>query len=379
MAGVVHLEMSTLLRFAIAQQVSDIHLKPGRPPMFRRSVQLELAPSKGHPVVTEQEILAFLRQALSEKDFEILEKTGSVDAGYGEHGVGRFRITAFRGLYGIQAVLRVIPARIPTLQELNLPSAIEKVVENRRGLVLITGATGQGKSTTLASLLDLINRQWACHIVTVEDPIEHVIEDRRAIVTQRQVGKDTRSFYDGLREAFRQDPDIIVVGEMRDKETIETALVAAETGHLVFSTMHTLDAKETLNRIMSAFPAEEREYAKGMLASTIVAVISQRLVQGKQGRLPAVEIMLGTARVKDLIKRGAPPEEIVETIAQGYSQYGTQTFDQSLMFLFKSGKITLEEAMKHCSNPSDFLLRVKGISSESATPLDVLGKKDERF
>jgi len=347
--------------------------------MFRRRVQLDLATPKGQPVVSEQEILGLLRQTLSDRDFEILDKTGCVDVGYGEQGLGRFRITVFRSLYGVQAVFRVIPARIPTIQELNLPPALEKILQNRRGLVLITGATGQGKSTTLAALLDLINKQWACHIVTVEDPIEHVIEDRRAIVTQRQVGKDTRSFYDGLREALRQDPDVIVIGEMRDKETIETALVAAETGHLVFSTMHTLDAKETLNRIMSAFPAEEREYAKGMLASTLVAVVSQRFVQGKEGRLPAVEIMFGTARIKDLIKKGAPPEDIVETIAQGHSQYGMQTFDQSLMFLFRSGKITLEEALKHCSNPSDFLLRVKGITSETAPSLDVLGKEDEGF
>ncbi len=361
------LDLSALLRFAVAQGVSDIHMKPGRTPAFRRGAAVDLVGPKGMQVLTERDILGLFEGVLEEHHRVRLKETGEVDLAWGEAGVGRFRINLFRGRVGHQAVLRVIPARIPTVSELGLPRVVEQIAQERRGLVLVTGAAGQGKTTTLAAMADLINRQRACHIVTIEDPIEYVVEDRRAVVTQREVGTDTRSFYDGLRAALRQDPDVIIVGEMRDRETIETALTAAETGHLVLSTLHTLDARETVNRVLAVFDQASRDYARTLMASVLRAVISQRLVtraDGK-GRVPAVEVLIATARVRDLLKTPDGADQLPEVIARGYSQYGMQTFDQSLLALFREGRITYDEALAHCSNPSDFALRVKGITSQS--------------
>ncbi len=361
------LDLSGLLKFAVAQGVSDIHLKPGRTPVFRRGAAVDLVGPRGMPVLTERDVLALFEGLLADHHRARLAEAGEVDLAWGETGVGRFRINLFRGRAGHQAVLRVIPVRIPTLADLGLPRVVETITQERRGLVLVTGATGQGKTTTLAALADQINRQRACHIVTIEDPIEYVVEDRRAVVTQRQVGLDTRSFHDGLRAALRQDPDVIIVGEMRDRETIETALTAAETGHLVLSTLHTTDARETVNRILAVFEPSAREYARVLMASVLRAVVSQRLVtraDGK-GRVPAVEVLIATGRVRDLLKAPDGVDELPEAIARGHSQYGMQTFDQSLLALFREGRITYDEALTHCSNPSDFALRVKGISSQS--------------
>jgi len=360
-------DLPALLKFAIAQGISDIHLKPGRPPVFRRGAAMDLVGPRGMQVLSEADILGLLQGVLDDRARGRLSEAEEVDLGWGERGLGRFRINLFRGRDGLQAVLRVIPAYIPTLQELGLPRVLEAIAKERRGLVLVTGAAGQGKTTTLAALADLINRQRACHIITIEDPIEYVIEDRRSIVTQRQVGTDTRSFRDGLRAALRQDPDVIIVGEMRDRETIHTALTAAETGHLVLSTLHTTDARETVNRVMAAFESSEREYARVLMASALQAVVSQRLIpraDGK-GRVPAVEVMIATARIRDLLKDPDGADQIPEAIAKGHSQYGMQTFDQSLMALYQEHRIRYEEALSHCSNPSDFALRMKGISSQS--------------
>lgn len=366
------LQRLSLLRFALSNNVSDIHLKPGRVPVVRRGAAVELAGLRGMPVLTEADISALLEDLLTPQHKSTLEERGEVDLVWGEPGLGRFRINLFRGRVGLQAALRVIPERIPTIAELGLPKVVEQIAQERRGLVLVTGAAGQGKSTTLAAIADTINRSRACHIVTIEDPIEYIIEDRRAIVTQRQVGTDTRSFYEGLRAALRQDPDVIVVGEMRDRETIETALIAAETGHLVLSTLHTLDARETVNRVLAVFRDAEKDYARYMLAAVLKAIISQRLVKradGK-GRVPAVEILIATARVRDLLKTPGGGDEIPETIARGHAQYGMQTFDQSLLGLFREGQITYEEALAHCTNPADFALKVRGISSQSGFELD---------
>lgn len=373
-------DLPELLRFSVAQGISDIHLKPGRPLIFRRGVSMDLVGPKNLSVLEPEDVLKLLKDVIQDHHRLILREKGQVDLGWGIEGIGRFRINIFRSRVGVQAAIRVVPALIPSLQELNLPKVLNQIATERRGLILVTGAAGQGKSTTLAAMADLINRTRACHIITIEDPIEYVIEDRRALVTQREVGTDTESFAAGLRAALRQDPDVIVVGEMRDRETIETALLAAETGHLVLSTLHTIDARETLNRVVSVFNQWEQVQARLLMASVLRAVISQRLVpraDGK-GRVPACEVMIVTARIKDLLKTPDGEDKLQEAIAQGYKQYGMQTFDQSLMLLYRSGHIKLEDALAHCSNPADFSLRIKGIGAgTSADPFaEALSEKE---
>ena len=358
-----------LLKFSISQGVSDIHLKPGRPPVFRRNGPLDLVSPKGMPLLESVDILRLFDEVLTDQHRLVLQERGQVDLGWGEQGIGRLRINLFRSRLGTQAVMRVVPAQIPTLQELNLPRVLMNIANERRGLVLVTGTTGAGKSTTLAAVADQINRVRACHIVTIEDPIEYVIEDRRSIVTQREVGTDTASFAEGLRAALRQDPDVIIVGEMRDRETIEVALHAAETGHLVFSTLHTIDARETLTRVLSVFSAGELQHARLQLAEVLRAVVSQRLVPraDRLGRVPAVEVLIVTARVRDLLMEPDAMDEIMDAIAAGQAQYGMQTFDQSLMGLYRDGLVTYEDALSYCTNPADFALRLKGITPGAPT------------
>lgn len=359
------MELESLLRFAMAQGLSDVHLKPGRPPIFRRGNAMDLVSPRNTALLETKDIHALMDPIFEEHHRILLREQGGVDLGWGLPGVGRFRINVFRSRLGLQAVLRVVPARIPSLQDLGLPQVLTNLANERRGLVLVTGATGQGKSTTLAGLVDQINRTRACHIVTIEDPIEFVIEDRRAVVTQREVLTDVPTFAAGLRSALRQDPDVVLLGEMRDRETIETALQAAETGHLVLSTLHTLDARETVNRILSVFERHEHQQVRLMLSAVLRAVVSQRLLSRKDGsgRVPAIELLLATPRVKDLLKEVAGPDDIPATIAQSQAQYGMQTFDQSLMGLYRDGRISYEEAMAHASSPADFALRLKGIAT----------------
>jgi twitching motility protein PilT len=262
-------------------------------------------------------------------------------------------------------VMRVIPFKILPFESLNLPKVLEKIAMNERGLILVTGTTGSGKSTTLASMIDYINTNRTCHIVTIEDPIEFLIRDKRSIINQREIGTDTMSFAVAMRAVLRQDPDVIMVGEMRDLETMETALTAAETGHLVLSTLHTLDATESINRIVGSFPPHQQKQIRIQLASVLRAVISQRLVPRAdgRGRVPAVEIMINTAFIRELIEDKDRTKEIPEVIAKSHISWGMQTFDQSLMFLFKNKLITYEEALRQATNKDDFALRVQGISS----------------
>jgi twitching motility protein PilT len=295
------------------------------------------------------------------------EEFREADLAYGIPGLGRFRVNVFqqRGTVGI--VFRVIPFGVKSMDQLHLPKVIEKIAMENRGLILVTGTTGSGKSTTLASMIDYINSNNTCHIMTIEDPIEFLIRDRRSIVNQREIGVDTQSFANALRAALRQDPDVILVGEMRDFETIETALTAAETGHLVMSTLHTLDATETINRIISVFPPYQQKQVRLQLSSILKAVISQRLVpraDGK-GRVPALEVMIATARVRECIGDKDRTKELHDCIAKGFTTYGMQTFDQSLMHLVKQNLVTYEEALKHVSNADDFALRFRGIASTS--------------
>src|SRR5690606_785617 len=308
---------------------------------------------------------------------ERFEANRECDLAYGIAGLGRFRVNVFqqRGTIGI--VFRVIPFGVKTIEQLHLPKVVESIANEQRGLILVTGTTGSGKSTTLAAMIEHINSSRTCHIMTIEDPIEFLIRDRRSIVNQREIGVDTQSFANALRAALRQDPDVILLGEMRDYETIETALLAAETGHLVLSTLHTLDATETINRIISVFPPYQQKQVRLQLTSILRGVISQRPVpraDGK-GRVPALEVMVSTARVRELSADKDRTKELHDAIAKGYTTYGMQTFDQSLMHLVKSGLVTYEEALKHVSNPDDFALRFRGIASTSDGTWDDFDKE----
>ena len=386
------MELNEILKIALKGGASDIHLKPGLPPMFR--VDGSLVPLKNGERMTPDQVSAMAMTTMNEVQKQRFEDTREVDLAYGIPGLGRFRVNVFqqRGTIGI--VFRVIPFGVKSIDQLFLPKIIEKIAMEQRGLVLVTGTTGSGKSTSLAAMIDYINSNRTCHIMTIEDPIEFLIRDRRSIVNQREIGVDTQSFANALRAALRQDPDVILVGEMRDFETIETALTAAETGHLVMSTLHTLDATETINRIISVFPPYQQKQVRIQLASILKAVISQRLVpraDGK-GRVPALEVLISSARVRECISDKDRTKEISDAIAKGYTTYGMQSFDQSLMQHVKQKLITYEEALKHVSNPDDFALRFRGIASTSdgtwddfeeagnaeAKPDDGLGESDEK-
>jgi twitching motility protein PilT len=286
-----------------------------------------------------------------------------LDMAYGVAGLGRFRVNVFQQRGNVGMVLRVIPTKIRTLEELFLPKVIDKICDEARGIVLVTGTTGSGKTTTLAAMVDRINSARTDHIVTIEDPIEFLHRDKKAFVNQREVEVDTPSFGSALRAALRQDPDVILVGEMRDLETIQTALLAAETGHLVFSTLHTLDATETIQRIIAVFPPPEQKQIRLQMATTLKAVISQRLVRKSDGigRVPAVEVLITTEYIRDCIINQEKTRLIHDAIAAGTSQYGMQTFDQSLYDLYNQGLITLDEALANSTNPDEFKLRIAGI------------------
>jgi twitching motility protein PilT len=291
---------------------------------------------------------------------------------YGVAGLGRFRVNVFQQRGNLGLVLRVVPTKIRTTEELNMPRIVGLICNERRGLVLVTGTTGSGKSTTLASMIDRINSSRTDHIITIEDPIEYLHRDKKGFVNQREVEVDTHNFSAALRAALRQDPDVILVGEMRDLETIGTALLAAETGHLVFSTLHTLDAAETIQRIIAVFPPPEQKQIRLQLASTLKAVISQRLVRKADdiGRVPAVEVLITTAFVRDCLVNPDKTRMIREAISTGTSQYGMQTFDQSLYDLYTQGLVTYEECLAQASNPDEFKLRVQGISSTADVARD---------
>ena len=369
------MELNDILAIAIKGKASDIHLKAGLPPMFR--VDGQLVPLKDARRLPPEEIQRMSYGLMNNFQKEKFQKFNEIDLAYGVPGLGRFRVNIFqqRGTLGI--VLRVIPFKISTIAELLLPKSVEKLSLEQRGLILVTGTTGSGKSTTLAAMIDHINSNRTCHIITIEDPIEFLVRDKRCIVNQREVGVDTMSFGQALRSALRQDPDVILVGEMRDQETIEIALTASETGHLVMSTLHTIDATETINRVVASFPPYQQKQVRLQLGAILSGVISQRLVpraDGK-GRVPALEVLICTSRIRELIEDKDRTKEIHEAIAKGHISYGMQTFDQSLMWLLKNNYITYEEALRQSSNPDDFALRVSGISSTSDSTWDDFEKK----
>ncbi|MBM4334446.1 MAG: type IV pilus twitching motility protein PilT [Deltaproteobacteria bacterium] len=369
------MELNDILTIAIKGLASDIHLKAGLPPLFR--VDGALVPLKNGERLTPEQLHGIATSIMTPGQKNHFDKHHEVDLAYSIAGLGRFRVNAFmqRGTVGI--VFRVIPFGVKTIEQLVMPKVVERVAMEARGLVLVTGTTGSGKSTTLAAMIDYINTNRTCHIITIEDPIEFLIRDKRSIVNQREIGVDTNSFATALRAALRQDPDVILVGEMRDFETIETALMAAETGHLVMSTLHTIDAAETITRIVSVFPPHQQPQIRLQLASIIKGVISQRLVpraDGK-GRVPAVEILVASARVRECIADPEMTKELNDAIAKGFTTYGMQSFDQSLMQHVKAGRVSYEEALQHVSNADDFALRFKGISGTSDSSWDDFDKE----
>ena len=364
------MELNEILGIAMKAKGSDIHLKAGLPPIVRIDGALRAIPNADR--LSSDSVRGMAFSIMNERQKRIFDENYEVDLSYGVPGLGRFRVNAFAQRGTVAMVLRAIPIAIPTLETLNLPPVLKKLALEQRGLILVTGTTGSGKSTTLASMIDYINEHRTCNIITIEDPVEYLHKDKKSLISQREVGFDTLTFGKALTSSLRQDPDVILVGEMRDYETIETALTAAETGHLVLSTLHTLDAAETINRIISVFPPFHQRQVRMQLAGILKGVVSQRLVprsDGK-GRVPAVEIMIGTARIKDCIDDKEKTKQIPEAIAQGFTSYGMQTFDQSLMQLLTQKLISYEEAIRQSSNPDDFALKVSGISSTSDSNWD---------
>src|SRR6266853_616609 len=363
-----------LLRVAISHGASDLHLKVAAFPVMR--IGGELHSLADAPRLKPEDTLDMAFTIMSNRQKQRFKEVFEADIAYGVAGLGRFRANVFQQRGSVSIVLRVIPDQTKNSSELGLPPVIDKIAEQQRGLILVTGATGSGKSTTLAAMIDRINAKRSGHIVTIEDPIEFLHPDKKAFVTQREIDVDTRSFAEALRGALRQDPDVILVGEMRDYETIETALTAAETGHLVLSTLHTLDATETITRIVSSFPSHQQKSVRLQLAGILKSVISMRLVRAAKGagRVPAVEVMVSTGLIRDYIINEEKTYLIREAIAAGTSQYSMQTFDQSLFRLLQSRQISFEEAVHNATNPDEFKMRVSGIlSTEQAIDADDRG------
>lgn len=346
---------------------SDVHLKAGLPPIFR--IKGDLRTVKDVPALTREAIANFAVHVMNDKQRADFEEYLDIDLAYGTPDGVRYRVNLFQQRGSVGMVLRLIPPEVPPFDRLNLPASVLDLVAHSRGVILVTGATGSGKSTTLAAMIDAVNQQHAYHIVTIEDPIEYTFRDKRSVVNQREIGFDTMSFSRALRAAMRQDPDVILVGEMRDFETAQIAITAAETGHLVLSTLHTNDATETINRIISMYPAHQQAQARLSLASVLRGVVSQRLLPRADGKgmVPAVEVMVNTERVREMIEDPARTREIKTAIAEGLHPYGMTSFDQSLAALVKDQLVTYEEAIKHSSSPSDFALLFRGVSSAASS------------
>jgi twitching motility protein PilT len=364
------MHVNDLLKIAVDHGASDLHLKVGTYPMMR--VRGALVPALEDKRLEHEEMVSMAAAVLPVGYRDKFKEYHEVDLAYSVAGLGRFRCNAFQQRGTIGMIFRVIPRNITSIEELSLPPVLKKIAREERGLVLVTGATGSGKTTTLAAMIDEINATRTAHIMTIEDPIEYLHRDKRSVINQREIGVDTTSFSLALRSALRQDPDVILVGEMRDFETIQTALVAAETGHLVFSTLHTLDATETVNRIIAVFPPHQQKQIRLQLASVLRAVVSQRLMPKArgEGRVPAVEVLTSTAFIRDCIADREKTNLIHGAIAQGTSQYGMQTFDQSIFSLYEQHLVELDEALRWASNVDDFKLKVQGISNTSEMARD---------
>ncbi|MGB9807951.1 MAG: type IV pilus twitching motility protein PilT [Thermosulfidibacteraceae bacterium] len=369
--------LTEIAKRAISKRASDIHLKPGNYPVLR--VDGELQREMDFDILKVDFLQDIVSEIVPKKKWPILEEKGSVDFALGLSGVGRFRVNVFRQRGSYAVAMRYIPFEVPPFEELNLPEVILKLALEKRGLILVTGITGSGKSTTLASMLKYIASNRNVNIITLEDPIEYLLKDDLAIISQRELGDDFDDFASALKFALRQDPDVIMVGEMRDLETIRTAILAAETGHLVLSTLHTLDAPETINRIISVFPSHEQEDVRYRLAGILRAIISQRLIPKLGGgRVPACEILINTAAVRECIIDPNRLLEVKALMEKGKEVYGMQTFDQSLLDLYNRGLISLEDTLGNATNPDDLLLKIKGISQVSGD-VTSSGHKIDRF
>jgi len=371
-------QLNELLHIATERKASDVHLKVGAYPVLR--LDGRLIPLQERERLSREWMADTLFGIMTPAQKDLFRKNTDLDMAYSVPGLGRFRVNVYQQRGTMGAVLRVIPMKILTIRELGLPPILEFLSLEPRGLVLVTGTTGSGKSTSLAAMVDHVNTSRNCHIMTIEDPIEYLHRDKLSLVNQREVGFDAASFASALRASLRQDPDVILVGEMRDFETISTALVAAETGHLVLSTLHTADAAETINRVISVFPPHQQQQIRLQLATVLQGIVSMRLVPRADGtgRIPAVEVLIATTQVRECIIAPERTKEITDIIAAGTSQYGMQTFDQALMDLYHRELITYEEAFHQATNPADFALKVRGIQSTEDMSNETFGSKKDQ-
>ncbi len=370
-----------MLRAAVKADATDIHLKVGSPPVFR--VDGTLVFIKEAPSFTQEVLQRMAFSLMNKWQREKYERTFEMDFAYDIDGLSRFRFNVFQQRGTIAMAIRAIPFEIQGFSELNLPPILEKISQEERGLIIATGTTSSGKSTTLAAIIDYINSTRPRHIITIEDPLEYVHRDKKSIIQQREVDIDTLSFTNALRSAMREDPNVILVGEMRDLETMEIAMAAAETGHLVLTTLHTLDAQETINRILTIFPPNQHNQIRYQLSQILKAIISQRLmpIADGRGRVPAVEVLIATARIRECISDPTRTAEIRTAIEEGYLYYGMQTFDQCLFDFYKKGLITYDELMRQATNKDDLALKVSGITSGAdamAEEIDRRGKEQAK-
>ncbi len=369
------MDIDELLKVAIERDASDLHIKAGEPPILR--IHGTLIPLAGLDRLTTKDVESMVGQLINENQKKKLEQDMDLDLAYSLSGYGRFRGSIFLQRGSLAVSLRIIPMGVKTIRELLLPQVIEKICDMPRGMVLVTGTTGSGKTTTLAAMIEHINANRREHIITIEEPIEYLHKDKKSIICQREVGWDVQTFNRGLRAALREDPDIILVGEMRDLDTIETAILAAETGHLVLSTLHTLDAVESVNRIIAAFPPHQQQQIRVQLGAILRGVISMRLIPRADGngRVPAVEVMIATPYIQDCILDPDKTYLIRDAIAAGVSEYQMQTFDQSIYQLYKAGYISFEQGILYSSNPDNFKLRVQGVQSTLDIALETMESK----
>lgn len=371
------MDIRKILREMVERGASDLHLKVGSPPTFRIDGQL-VAMDLPSPTAKEAEELG--DQIMTEEQRADFREDKEIDFAFGLQGVSRFRANLYNQCGTVAMAIRTVPLEIPRFEDLNLPDTLVDLMERKRGLVLVTGTVGSGKSTTLAALIDHVNRHQCRNVLTIEDPVEFLHRDKQSLISQREVGLDTASYGDGLRYILRQDPDVIMLGEIRDKDTMRVSLMAADTGHLVLSTLHTANAPQTINRILSFYPPHQHGEMRFLMATTLAAIVTLRLVPRADGagRVPAVEVMVASETIKEMILDAEKTAGLKQAIQDGVNTHGMQSFDQSLMKLYSTNLITLEQAIRHSSNPTEFQLRIQGVHSSSDTSWDHFEKKADR-